>query len=225
MLNEIEFNLGISISLIVAAALILTLIIVEFAAYLVANKYLIFKKAKIFNLGWIVNIVVLVIAIAVSILLTVFVTAQSAYIPCVATWWTVTGSAIAILITRTVLTIKSRKQKHEIKDALHVMIDQLANQFDIKNFKEPMINFKHSKKDKWYENIQIDFKEISRKIETLISSGVAFIASEIITFLETYSTTISNKRNKYAYCLFLILLNNLQKKINPDKKDNKTTKK
>ena len=51
MLQEVQFNLGISISLIVAAALILTLIIVEFASYLVTNKYLIFKKAKIVNIG------------------------------------------------------------------------------------------------------------------------------------------------------------------------------
>lgn len=218
MLQEVQFNLGISISLIVAAALILTLIIVEFASYLVTNKYLIFKKAKIVNIGWVVNVIVLVIAIAVSILLTVFVAAQSAYIPAMATWWAVTCSAIAILITRTVLTIKSRKHKYEIKDALHVMIDLLANQFKIKNFKEPIINFKRSKNDKWYENIQIEFNEISRKIETLASSGVPFIASQIITFLEAYSVTISDKRNKYAYCLFLTLLNKLQKKINPDTK-------
>ena len=133
-------------------------------------------------------------------------------------WWTVAGLAIAILITRIVLTVKSWKQKHEIKDALHVMVNQLTNQFNIKNFKEPIINFKHSEKDKWCKNIEIDFKQLSHKIETLISSGVAFAASEIITFLETYSTTISDKRNRYAYCLFLILLDNLQKKISPEKK-------
>lgn len=218
MLHEIQFNLGMSISLIVAAYLILTLIIFEFAVHLIANRYLIFKKTKIFNIGCVVNIVVLAIAVTVSALLTVFVTVQSAYIICMATWWAVTGLAIAILITRIVLTVKSWKRIYEIKDALHVKVDQLANQFNIKNFKEPIINFKHSEKNKWYENIQIDFKQLSHKIETLVSTGVAFVASEIITFLETYSTTISDKRNKYAYCLFLILLDNLQKKINHEKR-------
>ncbi len=230
MLHEVQFNLGILISLMIAAALVLALTIFEFTVFLLTNKYLIFKKVKFFNIGFIVNTIVLVISLVISILLTfpILLTfleiSQLAYFPCMLVWWTVTCLAIAILITRTVITIKSWKHKYEIKDALHLSIDQLTNQFKIKNFKESTINFKYSKNDKWYENIQTDFNEISHKIETLNSSGVGFVATEIITFLEAHATTISNKRNKYAYCLFLILLDNLQKKINPDKINNITEK-
>ena len=224
MLHEVQFNLGILISLMIAAALVLALTIFEFTVFLLTNKYLIFKKVKFFNIGFIVNTIVLVISLVISILLTFLEISQPAYFPCMLVWWTVTCLAIAILITRTVITIKSWKHKYEIKDALHLSIDQLANQFKIKNFKESTINFKYSKNDKWYENIQTDFNEISHKIETLNSSGVGFVATEIITFLEAHATTISNKRNKYAYCLFLILLDNLQKKINPDKINNITEK-
>lgn len=224
MLHEVQFNIGISISLIIAAGLVLTLTIFEFTVFLLTNRYLIFKKVKFFNIGFTVNTIVLVISLTISILLAFLAISQSAYFLSMSVWWAVAGLVIAILISRIVLTIKSWKHKCEIKDALHLSIDKLANQFNIKNFKELTINFKYSKNDKWYENIQTDFNEISHKIETLNSSGVGFIATEIITFLETHSTTISNKRNKYAYCLFLILLSNLQKKINPSKIDNITEK-
>ena len=81
MIADIHFNLGISISILVAGVLILTLIIFEFITYMISNKFLIFKNPKITNFGWIINFIVLIIVLVISILLLVISLSQTKYVP------------------------------------------------------------------------------------------------------------------------------------------------
>ena len=213
MIADIHFNFGISISILVAGVLILTLIIFEFITYMISNKFLIFKNPKITNFGWIINFIVLIIVLVISILLLVISLSQTKYVPYMSIWWLITWVSLCALIIRTILTTKSRKNKHEIKNIFSISVNELANKFKIKDFNNPIFNIKHIKKNKWYMHLKQNFESLLHKIDTINSNNIKIVASEIITFEETYCATVFNKMNKYAFCLFLILLNNLQKRI------------
>ena len=212
MLSNVHFNLGISISILIAGFFILTLIIFEFITYMLSNKFLIFKKDKILNFGWIINLTVLIIVLIIATLLLVISLSQTKYIPYMFIWWLVACVSLCILIIRTVLITKSKKNKYEIKNIFSISTNELANKFKIDNFNNPICNIKHIERDKWYINLKQDFNLLLHKIETIDSNNIKFIASEIITFEESYCATVFDKRNKYAFAYFLILLNNLQKK-------------
>ena len=213
MLYEIKFNLSIAISLLVTGVLILILTIFEFITYTKCNKFLIFKKQKITNFGWTINLIVLLIAISITALLFILNISQTKYLPYAIVWVIVACLSLFFLITRSILTTKSKKSKYEIKNILSLQIEELANKFKIKILKNPTYNVKHLEKDAWYKNIKENFNSLANKIANLNKDNLVHIVSEIITFEEMFCSTVFNKRNKYAFCLFLILLSNLQKKF------------
>ena len=81
MFFETKFNLGIAISLLITGIFVLILSIFEFITFIKCNKFLIFKKQKIFNMGWTINIIFLLIAISITVLLFVLDKPQDKYLP------------------------------------------------------------------------------------------------------------------------------------------------
>ncbi len=213
MFFETKFNLGIAISLLITGIFVLILSIFEFVTFIKCNKFLIFKKQKIFNMGWSINIIVLLIAISITVLLFVLDTPQAKYLPYAVVWLVIACISLSFSITRSVLIIKSKKGKYEIKNILSLKIEELAKKFKIKNFRDVINNTKLSKKNTWYKNLKENFDFLTNKIINLNKDNLTNTITEVITFEEISCSTIFSHRNKYAFCLFLTLLDSLQKKL------------
>ncbi len=213
MFFEAKFNLGIAISLLITGILVLILSIFEFITFVICNKFLIFKKQKIFNMGWIINIIVLLIAISITILLFVLNTPQTKYLPYAVAWLVITFISLSFSITRSILIIESKKRKYEIKNILSLKIEELAEKFKIKSFREIINNTMFSEKNTWYKNLKDNFNSLTNKFINLNKDNLTNTITEIITFEEISCSTVFNNRNKYAFCLFLTLLDDLQKKF------------
>ena len=79
-MNGNDFNLTLAIVLTVAGGLVLALLIAEFVTYLIANKFSIFKKQKIVNMGSVVNLICVILSVAIAGLLIFFYLNQPLYL-------------------------------------------------------------------------------------------------------------------------------------------------
>ena len=128
-------------------------------------------------------------------------------------WLVIACLSLSFSITRSVLIVKSKKGKYEIKNILSLKVEELAKKFKIENFKDVINNTKLSEKNTWYKNLKGNFNSLTNKIINLNKDNLTNTITEVITFEEISCSTIFSHRNKYAFCLFLTLLDSLQKKL------------
>ena len=216
-MNGNEFNLVVAIVLTIAGVLILALLVAEFVTYIIANRFLIFKKQKIVNLGWIVNVICIVLAIALSGLLIFFYLNQLLYLGYMIFWWVIVAVAISVLIIRSLYTLKNNKKKHEVKNVLSLSPQALAQEFNITDFKNQKIEVNRKKHSKWYNGLYQIYDLFDQSIDRLTEENLVFITTQIVEFEEKFSCEIIYKRNRYTFCLFLTLLQKLHDKINSEK--------
>ena len=216
-MNGNEFNLAVAIVLTIAGALILALLIAEFVTYIIANRFSIFKKQKIVNLGWIVNVICIILAIALSGLLIFFYLNQPLYLGYMIFWWVIVTVAISVLIIRSLYTLKNNKKKHKVKNVLSLSPQALAQEFNITDFKNQKIEVNRKKHSKWYNGLYPIYDLLDQSIDRLTEENLVFITTQIVELEEKFSCEIIYKRNRYTFCLFLTLLQKLQDKINSEK--------
>ena len=216
-MNGNEFNLAVAIVLTIAGGLILALLVAEFVTYIIANKFSIFKKQKVVNLGWIVNIICIVLALAILGLLIFFYLNQPLYLAYMIFWWAIVLVCITVLIIRSLYTVKNNKKKHEVKNVLNISPQALAQEFKIEDFKNQKIEENRKNHSKWYNGLYQIYDLLDQSIDRLTKENLVFITTQIVEFEEKFSCEIIYKRNRHTFCLFLTLLQKLQDKIKSEK--------
>ena len=213
-MNGNEFNLTLTIVLIVAGGLVLALLIAEFVTYLITNKFSIFKKQKIVNMGSAVNLICVILSVAIAGLLIFFYLNQPLYLGYMIFWWVIVGISLGILIVRSIYVVQINKTKHEVKNVLNISPQSLAQEFKITDFKNQSIETNRKKHSKWYNGLTQIYSLLDQGIDHVTDQNLVILTTQIVEFEEKYSCKIFNKQNRYTFCLFLTLLQKLQNKIN-----------
>jgi len=213
-MNGNDFNLTLAIVLTVAGGLVLALLIAEFVTYLIANKFSIFKKQKIVNMGSVVNLICVILSVAIAGLLIFFYLNQPLYLGYMIFWWVIVVICISTLIARSIYVVQINKKKHEVKNVLNISPQSLAQEFKITDFKNQSIETNRKKHSKWYNGLTQIYNLLDQGIDHVTDENLVILTTQIVEFEEKYSCEIFNKRNRYTFCLFLTLLQKLQDKIN-----------
>lgn len=199
------------------APVLLLLIVFEFVVYCIQCHNTVFKKPKMVDSGFFVEVVILLVCVAIAIVLTVM--NDGSMIGYIIEWWIFAAIIIGMMVARLIYTSKQIKH-HRLSPTvcLEWDINQIAEYLKIKDYQN-IIDHCGIKNGNWLHQINDQYHDLHNIICTKSSPAVdqkqrAYsLIADVVVFQEQNVISMFKKKRDYVNALFLDLVSEVQKEL------------
>ena len=212
-LGNTNFNLSTSIFVVIFACLVVILAAIQLYYNCSTSKYLIFKKQKPADKVFIINLIAFILIVIVASIISAFCANEERYLPYALILWILSGILLGLIINYFVFNFKFNKRKYSVNQFLDINYKTIKSNFDLDGLSFQNKDYFLNKNKNFDKQLIEDYEKLLKNINDYEKSNspIDLLIADVIIFEEKYCVSLSKKKRRCAFALFLDLANELKK--------------